>query len=146
MVTVAIVGEDGQALPQSTKDALAAEMELRREINFVVHVIDPTYTTIAVTFTVVTAAGYEAATVEAAAEAAVAAYLDPSVWGGGDQSPPEWRTPSDTVRYLEVASLLDRVEGVDYVSALTVNGGTADVVLAGVAPLTQPGVIDGTAT
>lgn len=50
------------------------------------------------------------------------------------------------VRYLEVAEVLNRVDGVDYISTLTVNGGTANITLTGVAPLTLAGTVTGTAT
>lgn len=146
MVTVAVVDEDGAALDVAVRDDVAADLDARREVNFVVHVIDPTYTTVNVTFTVVVDDGWDTTDVETRTVEVVTAYLDPANWGGGEESPPAWRLSSDTVRYLEVASVIDAVEGVNYVETLTVNGGTVDVDLAGVAPLTQVGVIDGTAT
>jgi hypothetical protein len=39
------------------------------------------------------------------------------------------------VRYLEVATVINNVDGVDHITDLTLNGGTADVPLDGVAPL-----------
>lgn len=145
MVTVAVVDEDGNALSQAIKDEVDAYLESRREVNFIIHVIDPAYVVVDVAFTVVALDGWDLNDVRDRAVAAVTETLDPGTWGGGDQSPPVWLNTASTVRYLEVASLLDRVEGVDYVQDLTLNGGTADVALAGVAALPQTGIIDGTA-
>jgi hypothetical protein len=72
-------------------------------------------------------------------------YLSPANFGQvpyGDQ--PAW--VSDTkVRYLEVAEVINRTEGVWYVASLTINGGTADVALAAPAGLPQPGTVTGSA-
>lgn len=142
MVTVAVVDESGAAVSLAVRNAVAAYLEDQREVNFVVHVIDPTYTVIDVDFTITVRDLYVAADVIAAAEATVADYLDPGNWGGGGESPPEWRSDG-IVRYLEVAQVINAVDGVDFITALTVNGGGVDVALAGPAPLPQPGAITG---
>ena len=85
------------------------------------------------------------ANVAASAIQAVTEYLSPANFGQvpyGDQ--PVWL--SDTkVRYLEVAEVINRVEGVLYIVSLTINGGTADVALPGPGPLPRPGAITGAA-
>jgi hypothetical protein len=53
------------------------------------------------------------------------------------------------VRWLEVAEQINRTDGVNYISTLTIAKtgqalGTADVLMTGVAPLPKPGTIDGT--
>jgi uncharacterized phage protein gp47/JayE len=144
-VTVVVAGDDGQPVGAGVKANVDTLLQSLREVNFLVYVIDPTYTAIAVTFTFTTYPAYSAATVEAAAEAAVANYLSPANFG----RPPYGDDPgvwiADTkVRYLEVAEVINRVEGVWYVASLTVNGGTADVALSGPGPLPTPGAINGT--
>lgn len=144
-VTVVVAGATGQPVGAGVKASVDTLLQSLREVNFLVFVIDPTYTAIAVTFTFTTYPTYTPATVEAAAEAAVADYLSPANFG----RPPYGDDPgvwiADTkVRYLEVAEVVNRVEGVWYVASLTVNGGTADVVLAGPGPLPTPGAINGT--
>jgi hypothetical protein len=144
-VTVVVAGDDGQPVGAGVKANVDALLQSLREVNFLVFVIDPTYTAIAVTFTFTTYPAYSAATVEAAAEAAVADYLSPANFG----RPPYGDDPgvwiADTkVRYLEVAEVINRVEGVWYVASLTVNGGTVDVALPGPGPLPTPGAINGT--
>jgi uncharacterized phage protein gp47/JayE len=144
-VTVVVADDNGQPVGPGVKANVDALLQSLREVNFLVFVIDPTYTAIAVTFTFTVYPTYSAATVEAAAEAAVADYLSPANFG----RPPYGDDPgvwiADTkVRYLEVAEVINRVEGVWYVASLTVNGGTADVALAGPGRLPTAGAINGT--
>lgn len=137
MVTVAAVDANGDPLAASVKTDLADTLEAEREVNFIVHVIDPTYTGVDIVFTATALPGYVPADVEARAEAAVFAYLDPGSWGGGAESPPQWRRDT-RVRYLEVAQVINNVDGVDIIDSLTIDGASADVVMAGVAPLPSP--------
>jgi hypothetical protein len=144
-VTVVVAGDDGNPVSATAKSNVDALLQSLREVNFLVFVIDPTYTNIAVTFTFTVYATYDAPTVEAAAEAAVTDYLSPANFG----RPPYGDDPgvwiADTkVRYLEVAEVINRVEGVWYIASLTVNGGTVDVALPGPGPLPRPGAIAGT--
>lgn len=146
MVTVALVDINGDPVAPAVATAVQTYLDAQREVNFIVNVIDPDYTIVNVVFTVVAHSNYDLADVEARAEAAVTAHLDPATWGGGDQSPPEWRPSTNVVRYLELAQAINEVDGVDFIDALTVNGGTVDVTLAGVAALPSIGTVDGTAT
>jgi uncharacterized phage protein gp47/JayE len=144
MVTVAVVGSDGQPVGPAVTAEVEAYLDSQREVNFVVHVIDPTYTVVDVDFTITTRPEVDSAAVLEAVRDAIANFLDPAVWGGGDESPPNWHRDDTVVRLLEMSHVIYRVNGVDDVLALTINGGAADVVLAGIAPLPQPGVITGT--
>lgn len=143
-MTLAVVGEDGLPLSAGIKTSVDNYLQSLRELNFVLYVVDPTYTTINVTFIVVAQAGYDLTTVDNLATAAVTEYLSPANWAGGSETPPAWRAET-VVRYLEVAEVLNRVDGVSYIDTLTVNGGTANVTLAGVAPLPTVGTITGSA-
>jgi uncharacterized phage protein gp47/JayE len=144
-ITLAVVDVDGNAVPAGTKTAVTASLEAQREDNFLVFVIDPTYSVIDVNFTATAAFGYDPADVELRAEAAVTNFLRPYNFSGGDQIPPQW--VSDTkIRYLEIATVLNNVEGLEHVTLLTIMGAAADYNLAGVAPLPQPGVITGAVT
>ena len=69
---------------------------------------------ISVTATVVKTSGAVASTVKTAVENAIKGYFDPNQW--------DWST--STVRQNELISLIDGVSGVDYVSALTLDGQT----------------------
>ena len=150
-VAVAVVDENGNALSAPVKAEVDALLEAEREVNFVVNVIDPTNTSIAVTFSAVALPDQDPPSVEAAAEAAVADYLSPKTWGRNPVlSVPETEWVNEThVRYLELAEVINRVEGINYISALTFAKtgdplATTDVIMSGAAPLPTPGAINGT--
>jgi phage-related baseplate assembly protein len=128
-ITVAVADADGLAVSSSIKQAVDAYLESLREVNFVVSVIDPTYTAISVTATLKAKAGVDPAAVDTAATAVLEDYLSPKTW--------PWRS---TVRYNELISLLDRVDGVDYVVSITTP--SADVALSGVASLPTVGTLN----
>ncbi len=144
MVTVATRDVDGNANSSGTKTEVDALLQGMREVNFVVHVIDPTYTEIDVSFKGVAWPGWDAEAVEAACVEAVAQYLSPNRWG----LPPTGQVAAwvndPKVRYLEVAQVLNSVDGFRYITELKVEGGTSDVSLSGAAPLPRPGTIGGT--
>jgi phage-related baseplate assembly protein len=128
-ITVAVADEDGLTVSGSIKQAVGAYLEALREVNFVVSVIDPTYTAVNVTATLKAKAGADPATVDATATAVLEDYLSPATWS--------WRP---TVRYNELISLLDQVDGVDYVVSITTPSG--DVTLSGVASLPTAGTLN----
>jgi hypothetical protein len=152
-VTVAICDASGNPCSAAIKTQADDLLQSEREVNFLVFVVDPTYTTIDVTADVVCNPGYDPAQVQSAASNALANYLSSASWGVptyGDPSVHSWLNTT-VVRYNDVIGVLDRVAGLSYVSSLTlgVGGGAqaaADVALGGVAPLTQPGAIAVTAT
>ncbi|HXI18847.1 MAG TPA: baseplate J/gp47 family protein [Chloroflexota bacterium] len=145
-VSIAAVGTTGVGVAQSVKDAVKAYLETMREANFRVFTIDPTSTAVGVTATVKAKAGAITSEVDTAVTAALTAYLSPATWGiPTDGDGRDWVNVA-AVYYLEVATVINNVENVDRITALTVNGGTADVALAGKAPLPSVGVIDVTVT
>jgi uncharacterized phage protein gp47/JayE len=141
MVAVAVVDAAGAPLSGAVKADVDAQLQAQRETNFIVNVMDPTYTVIAINVTVTALPDFDHVALKADIEAALAAYISPANWGGGDLDPPEWRTTATVVRYLEVAALVNAVPGVDFVTALTINGGGVDVALAGRAPLPTVGAM-----
>lgn len=145
-ITLAVIDEDGANVSPTVKTAVEDDLEARREINFVVYVIDPERRTIDVDFTIVSYEQYDATDVVARAIAAVEEYLAPANWGipNTAQSGTDWIN-EDTVRYLEVAETINRVDGVWYIDTLTVEGGTTDVDLSGYGPvvLTEAGTVTG---
>lgn len=127
-VTVAVLGEGGVLLSGAAKLALAADLDSKAQANLAVHVVDPTITAVAVSTTVRRLLTYDDATVGDNVAAALAGYLNTDTW--------PW---AGTVRVFELLSLIDDVEGVDYVESVTVPA--ADLPLAGVAPLAEAGAI-----
>lgn len=143
-ITVALRDAAGQPVSGTAKTAVDSLLQSMREVNFVVKVADPDYTTVDVTFTATAWPDWDVATVQAQAEDAVARYLDPAAWGQPTYGETRRWVNQPTVRYLEVAQALQEVEGLRFVDSLTINGGTADVAMTGVAPLPQAGTITGT--
>ncbi len=119
--------------------------------NYVVHLFNPTVTPIDVSFEFDVVPGYDPDDVLDRAIAAVSDYLDPAWWGqppGGDKR--EWLDDL-TVRYLEVAEMLNRVDGLWRLTTLTMRKGAnafaaANVSITGPAALASAGVITGAAT
>lgn len=146
-VTVVAIDEEGQSVDAATRNAVAADLDARREVNFVVYVSTPTYTTFNVTFTATAWPGFDADAVEEDIIATLEEYLSAAQWG----TPPSDDTRSwvnrTTVPRGEIEGVVYRVDGVRTVDSLTINGTTAtSYALAGFAPLTTPGTITGTVT
>lgn len=156
-VSIVAVDENGSAVSGPIKTAIDAYLKARREINFLVYEIDPSYSQIDVTYQVKKRTGYDSVDLLSRINAALSAYFSPGNWGvpsSGDVT--DWvNTP--IVRYLEVAQVINAVDGVDYITTTAGNYdlqiafhlaalGRADVQLAGAAPLTQPGTFVGTIT
>jgi uncharacterized phage protein gp47/JayE len=154
-VAVAAIDELGNPVSSATKSLVAADLDARREVNFVVNVIDPSIVQLDVTYTVKVLTTFDSASVIAAVNAALAAYLSPASWGAVN-STSDW-TNIATVRYLEVANIINSVPGVDYITTTAGNydltiglhgGGLAraDIAMSGVAPLPSLVTATGTAT
>lgn len=79
-VTVACVDVNGNAFDAAVQGEIVAWLGAYREVNFLVFSISPTITEVDVTWTGVTAPTFSAATVEAAANAALGAFLSRSNW------------------------------------------------------------------
>jgi uncharacterized phage protein gp47/JayE len=121
-VTVVLTDTAGEPVSGGVKTTVADYLQALREVNWTVPVIDATYTTIDVTYTAVAYPGYDIAAVETAADAAVAAYFSPANRGVpryNEADPNTWLN-DPTVRYLEVAEVLNRTDGLDYLTAVTV--------------------------
>jgi hypothetical protein len=150
MITVAVVDENGNEPSSGVLSTVTALLQAKREINFLVYVIGPTLTEIDVAFTVSILDGYLAADVIARTEQAVSDYLSPKNWGRPPIGDPRGWVAKANVRYLEVATVINNVPGVDEITSLTLglHGDTltaADVALTGAAPLPSPTDVTGTA-
>lgn len=150
---VGVVGVDsmGAALSAPTKAAILTYLDGLREVTFVVHVTDPTYTNIDVTTDVHVLPGFDAVTVQATVSSVITQFLSASTWGqpvgGSDRSGDIHAWLNDTVvRLYDVSHVIKGVDGVDYINSLTmaVHGAgltAANVPLVGVVPLPAADVI-----
>lgn len=129
MVTVAVADEQGNAVTAPTKAAVQAYLEANREANFIVNVIDPTYTTVNVAATVHALPGYDPVVVRQSCVTAIKAYLNPKNW--------DW---SVQVLVNELEYVLRIQPGVRYVDAVT--SPATNMVLPGVAALVEAGSVD----
>lgn len=150
LLSVAVIDQGGNNLSAGIKTAVDDLMEVNREVNFDIRVIDPTRTAIAVTFAAKALPGYQLADVDTRSEAAVAAYLEDASWGADPLDPRSWRNIT-SVRYFNIAQIIEGVEGLDYLTSLTIGRqggamGTVDVPLDGAATLATAGTIAGTIT
>jgi uncharacterized phage protein gp47/JayE len=154
-VTLMLTQADGTPCPQTVKDQVAAMLESLREVNWVVNIIDPTYQTIAVAYTVTAYSGQDPAAVQASCDTAITSYLQPSnfrlgqlspaIAGGEVIFPPATGQPAQmqVIRINELVALLDRTLGVDFVGPVTIQGVAADYQLPHPYSLPEPGVITG---
>jgi hypothetical protein len=157
MITLYAIDSSGNAVDGSTKSAGQTYLDSMREINFQVNMGDPSLNQIDVTYTVKALPGVDHPALLAAIDAALGSYLSALNWGiTQGEDPRDWSNVS-TVRYLEIAQIINSVTGVDYITTTSGNydltirlhsGSMArlDVAMTGVAPLPTPGVMTGTIT
>lgn len=142
MVAVAVTDNLGNALTSTQNTSVANALQAQREVNFVVNVIAPTYTTVNISAQVVALPGQNINTVQTACTAALTSFLTPVNWGGPS---PLWHNTT-AVRQLTVVGVLSGVAGVAYVSGTQLSAGAGalqalDVPLAGPIPLPRAGTI-----
>lgn len=145
-VSVAVCDAAGEPCSAPVKEALEADLEAKREANFRFFAIDGTYTTIAAKFQIVAKDGFDQATEEANAAAALAAFLAPNAFGVDSATDARSWNNQRLVRYQDLVTVLNNLQGVDHYSELKIGVGEAlgeaDVPLEGAAPLTKPGAIE----
>lgn len=140
---------DGNAVDSTEQAAVLAYLQSLREVNFVVEVISPTYTDVYVTYVVQALPGVSTTDLESTINAALVDMLSPAAWAGGGETPPVWRIGENIVHYNSVVTTIGSQTGVDYVVSCFIGTtaaptGTADVTLAGSAPLPNIGTPPGT--
>jgi len=154
-VTLVIATEAGEPCSATVKGEVEKLLEELREVNWVVHVIDPGYVAVDATFQVVAYAGQDMAAVNAACQSALTNYfspahyrlgeMSPAIEGGEVINPPTGpRTRQQTIYVNELIALLDRTLGVDRVVNVTIKGAATDFVLPNSYTLPTPGTITGT--
>jgi len=138
-VSVSVVDVTGRALTAGARTEVEAELVRRRGVNVTPHVIGPTFTPVAVTFSFVPMPGRDGNVVRAAAEQRVRGLIDPATFAGGDERPPVWRDLT-VVRLGDVIAVVEGTDGLDHTVTGTVrlNAAAADLTIAGPAGLPAP--------
>lgn len=129
-MTVAVLGQNGAALSTEQKDAIEVSMEERAVAVLDVHVVGVTIVTVPLTAQIALLAGFTSATVIQSVKDALIAYVDPLTWAWGGK-----------IRRNEIISLVDRVDGVDYVVDVSINGAPGDYTISGAATLPKAGTL-----
>jgi uncharacterized phage protein gp47/JayE len=114
-VTVVVYG-DGGPLTTGEKEDLDTFLSDRANANLIIHVIDPTIVDVDVTVDIAIKPGFDAVEVENAVLARLDNYLNPTTWA--------W---SGVVRRNELISVIDQVDGVDYVDDLALPATDIDI-------------------
>lgn len=143
MVTVIPLDASGADVSVGTRAAVQAYLQSLREINFVVNVTNSTQIEVDVSTTVKVLAGYAPNDVAARVKAAVMDFLSSSKWGiesSDDPNDPRTWVNTNIIYYLELATVINNVSGVDRITALTLglHGGAQlaqDLALNGLAPV-----------
>jgi hypothetical protein len=141
-VTVCVTDSTGLALNSDTMNAVGAYLAALREVNFIVNVVPPTYTTIYVAVTINPVAGYAASTIQANVQAALLAYLTPANFNLPQGSLAGW-TNSQYVYLSRVSAVIQSCAGVSSIVTNTMavdiqappSNTTNDLLLSGPFPL-----------
>lgn len=118
-ITVALLGDDGNVLSAPTKAEIETELEARAVAMLDVHLVDIVKDPVDVTAEIHLLDGADATSVSDAVEEMLVAYLDPLTWDWGA-----------IVRLNELIALIDRIDGVDYVDSVLINGVAANLDLS----------------
>lgn len=129
-LTVAVLGENGATLSAEAKDAIEQALEASAVAILDVHIADVTVDVVNVAVQVHALSGYAQPAVTGAVQEAVRTYIDPLTWTWGA-----------VIRLNELIALTDRVDGVDYVNAVTIDGVAANYTVSGAATLPKAGTV-----
>lgn len=136
-ITVIGIGATGAALTSGQKTVLQALLDATREVNFVFHVIDPTYTNITLDVTITRDSAYTATSVHDAAVAALTALINPATWGVVSADLHSW-SEKTALTSFDVSAALGRVPGITSITAVSINGSSTTASLTGPGALPSP--------
>lgn len=151
-VTLAPVDYNGLAVTPAIADVLSDYLAARREVNFTVQSITPSYVPIDIAWTGYVSVGYTAVTVQAEVNSAIRNFLSPANWAGGGNTPPYWDGSANAIRIFDIAGVILSVPGVSSVISIQTRTsyptwgsyGTSDISMTGIAPLPIANTINGT--
>jgi hypothetical protein len=138
--SVYVTDSSGLATSAEVKAVVLADLQSKREANFLFFVRDATYTEVDVKTTIVEREGYEHAAVVAAVKKALEEFLSPANYGLRVPGEPQTWVNSPTLRYQDLVTVVNSVEGVEHYTLLesrkhSGSYGVVDITLSGKAPL-----------
>jgi hypothetical protein len=136
-ITVIAVDAAGAVLTGGKKAELTTLLESTREVNFIFHLIDPTYTNVALNVTIARDSAYTTTAVHDAALAALTALISPANWGTVSGDITTW-SERDSLSSFDVSAVLGRVAGVASITAISINGSSTAASLTGPGALPSP--------
>jgi hypothetical protein len=143
-VTAVVATAVGGTLLDPVLETIRADLVVRRETNWNVFVVSPSYVTVAVTATVVIDPEHDKPTVLAGVQAALQAVLAPGGWmrpQAGDGTPANFQ-PERTIHKNALIAEAAQVDGVSYIKTLQIGDGSSDhVTLSTPRELPQAGTI-----
>lgn len=130
---------DGAEVVDPLRAELLGLLEPTREVNFNFIYLSPDFNDVTIECEFSVNAGFELAAAEASVEAALESYFNPLIFNSTDyhNAPEEW-VNRDTLRYLEVATVINNVSAVNEIDLLEINGVAGDLALTGKIPLISP--------
>lgn len=135
-ITIVVTDENGEVVSSTAKVEALDLLQSQREVNMLIYIRDPQYQSIDVAYTVMAMPDVDPADLESAIDDALGDYISPKQWGEVIQGTERLGIfrPVNVVRYLEVASVINAVDGVDYIQSLQIalhsgSLGTSDVTL-----------------
>jgi hypothetical protein len=141
--TVFPIDGSGLARSASQKTSLLAAIQEKLLTGVTAGVLDPQYTSITVSFTATSYPAYQPSQVQAAAVAAIQSFLDPARWGLAPYGDDVLWLNEQIVRYNDLVGVLETVEGLRWVTSLTLNGGVSNVALGSPVGLPTVGPVNG---
>jgi hypothetical protein len=118
-ITVALVNELGASVGSTVKAQVLAEFVANVQSNLVPHVIDAGYNVLAVVFAGKALPGYVASDVLSRATAALQALVNPANWGLPQTGDQRLWVDTPIVRFQDLVTALNNVEGFAYYAAPT---------------------------
>jgi hypothetical protein len=118
-ITVALVNELGASVGSTVKAQVLAEFVANVQSNLTPHVIDAGYNVLAVVFAGKALPGYVASDVLSRATAALQALVNPANWGLPQTGDQRLWVDTPIVRFQDLVTALNNVEGFAYYAAPT---------------------------
>lgn len=151
-VNVAVATVEGELVSAGDKTALTADFDQFKLVNTVLTLLDPTYTTINVTYTVKAVPGFDFTDLQARIDSMLTQLLSPPNWGvpKGQSVLQSW-VNEPVVRQNTIIDRIGDIDGVNYVTSVAITGSAGSAsgtnwTMAGTYPLPRPGAMVGTIT